>query len=62
MCLRVDLQETLEFINDYYDTWVIKDDVVLLKQNSQTRNSEKINSFTLISDNLAYATELERIV
>lgn len=57
------MQETVEFIAAFYPTWEVDTarSVVLLS-GAKTTKSEEIPSLRLISQNLSYATELERIV
>lgn len=55
------LQETLEFIQDFYPEWTVEADRVTFTT-PKAAKSEVIPSLKLISQNLAYATELERIV
>ena len=60
LCLS---QETVDFIAAFYPTWEVDTarSVVLLS-GAKTTKSEEIPSLRLISQNLSYATELERIV
>jgi len=62
-CLSSCLQETVDFIAAFYPTWEVNEargEVHL--SGAKTTKSEEIPSLRLISQNLAYATELERIV
>lgn len=54
-------EETLAFFTDYYPTWIISNGIISLIEN-KTQKSDEIPSLKLISQNLSYATELERIV
>lgn len=62
-CLLFLSQETVDFIAAFYPTWEVDTarSVVLLS-GAKTTKSEEIPSLRLISQNLSYATELERIV
>lgn len=53
--------ETLEFIQDFFPTWTISDDVILPTGEALTK-SDEIPSLKLITQNLSYAIEMERIV
>eukprot|EP01034_Spumella_vulgaris_P021789 gene21789-27858_t len=56
-------EETTEFISDYYPTWVVEGDVVRTSSAAEgAAKTVEISSMKLITQNLAYATELERIV
>jgi hypothetical protein len=54
-------QGTLAFIAEQYPSWTIADGAIHLTAPKSTK-SEEIPSMKLISQNLSYATELERIV
>ena len=54
-------QETLSFVADTYPDWTVAGNVVNLRS-APTQRSDEIPSHKLISQNLTYATELERIV
>lgn len=57
--------ETISFITTNYPDWVVKGNAVHLNAAVASNNAAKsteINSEKLISQTLAYATELERIV
>jgi hypothetical protein len=56
------LQETVVFISDYYPAWVVEGDVVRTASTDGSAKTVEISSMKLITQNLAYATELERIV
>lgn len=57
------LQETLEFIATYYSTWEVDAGKgMVLLSGAKVSKSEGLPSIKLISQNLSYATELERIV
>lgn len=57
-------QETIEFIAEFYPAWEVDASACEIRVNSNLRaaKSEEIPSLKLISQNLSYATELERIV
>ena len=54
-------QETESFISEHYPDWTCTGNVVNLRS-SKAAKSDEIPSLKLISQNLSYATELERIV
>lgn len=54
-------EETLAFIEEYYPSWIVNGDIILLSKNKIDKSKE-ISSLKLISQNISYATELERIV
>lgn len=54
-------EETREFIADFYPNWTI-DGTSILPTGTAVTKSDEIPSLKLISQNLAYATEMERIV
>lgn len=55
------LQEVLTFVTSNYPDWCVTGNTIELKR-SKTVKLDNINSLNLISQNLSYATELERIV
>mmetsp|Transcript_3534 Transcript_3534/g.5829 ORF Transcript_3534/g.5829 Transcript_3534/m.5829 type:complete len:202 (+) Transcript_3534:405-1010(+) len=57
-------EETLEFISDFYPTWDVDalERTIVCGDGTIIHKSEEIPSLKLISQNLGYATELERIV
>lgn len=70
-CLRLglhkkQLQETLQFIADFYPGWSVAGGAVRLggvgEGEASAFRSEQIASMKLITQSLSYATELERIV
>lgn len=54
-------EETLAFIAETYPSWIVDGDNILLSKNKVVK-SEEISSLKLITQNISYATELERIV
>ena len=54
-------EETLAFIREEYPDWLIGDKEIDLRATKVVK-SEEIDSKSLISQTLGYATELERIV
>ncbi len=61
--MRMYLQETVDFIATYYSTWEVDAAKgVVLMSGAKVSKSEGLPSIKLISQNLSYATELERIV
>eukprot|EP00286_Rhodomonas_abbreviata_P004457 CAMPEP_0181333498 /NCGR_PEP_ID=MMETSP1101-20121128/25710_1 /TAXON_ID=46948 /ORGANISM="Rhodomonas abbreviata, Strain Caron Lab Isolate" /LENGTH=62 /DNA_ID=CAMNT_0023443315 /DNA_START=1 /DNA_END=185 /DNA_ORIENTATION=+ len=56
--------ETLEFIADFFPTWEVDaaSSTISLTGASTDSKSEEIPSLRVISQNLSYATEMERIV
>ncbi len=57
-------QETSDFVRDYYPSWVVQGDKIILAPSKEKTGgrSEEISSMKLIAQTLSYATELERIV
>jgi 26S proteasome regulatory subunit N12 len=54
-------QETLEFIREFYPSWVFQGNLINLVD-APTARSTEVPSLKLIAQTLSYATELERIV
>jgi len=54
-------QETLSFVAENYPDWAVSGSVISLRA-APTQRSDEIPSLKLISQNLTYATELDRIV
>lgn len=54
-------KETLDFVAEYYPDWACTGNVISLRA-APSLKSDEIPSLKLISQNLTYATELERIV
>lgn len=54
-------QETKDFVADFYPDWTIEKDVIY-PTGAKAAKSDEIPSLRLISQNLSYATEMERIV
>jgi 26S proteasome regulatory subunit N12 len=54
--------EAIEFIATYFPSWLILGDRISIEGVSKAARSEEIASMELISQNLLYAIELERIV
>ncbi len=52
----------MEFIAESYPDWTVSGGLVTLAASSKAARSEEISSVRLITQNLSYATELERIV
>jgi hypothetical protein len=50
------------FIADYYPGWIVEGDSVRTSSAEGAVKTTEISSMKLITQNLAYATELERIV
>lgn len=61
MLMFTNKEETMEFIAEYYPTWSVDGDIINLTRNKKDK-SDEIPSLMLITQNIAYATELERIV
>ena len=60
-CLIIDTQETKKFIRDQHPDWKVDGENIEILGAKVTK-AEEIPSLKLISQTLAYATELERIV
>lgn len=54
-------EETMDFITEHYPSWTVRGDTVNLIRGQQDK-SDEIPSLKIISQNIGYATELERIV
>lgn len=54
-------QETLDFIAEHHEDWKVTDKVIELRSTKTTR-VDSVPAIKLVQQNLAYATELERIV
>jgi hypothetical protein len=62
LLINFQFQETAVFIADYYPGWVVDGDTVRTSSTDGATKTTEISSMKLITQNLAYATELERIV
>lgn len=54
--------ETLKFVQDNYPDWSISGSTIHLRSAPKVAKSDGIPTLKIISQNLSYATELERIV
>jgi len=54
--------ETLKFVQSNYPDWTIAGSTISLQSQAKVAKSDGIPTFKILTENLSYATELERIV